>query len=158
MGREGKPAESRAVTWSTGRVVIRYDAVIVLTSPTRGNAATTVPPCRSTSLNVRTSTSAMRAPHTRRGLRTKYVCGTGGAPVHRARLLEGAPAGGHEFRHGDREDGPRSRDFEEGGRRSAGLPPNPSLARFAVIYFPPHNFINRDPSRGRGPRHVRRAA
>src|SRR2546428_8585755 len=36
-----------------------YVAVIVLTSPMLGNAATTVPPCRSTSLNVRISTSAM---------------------------------------------------------------------------------------------------
>ena len=36
-----------------------YVAVIVLTSPMLGNAATTVPPFRSTSLMVRISTSAM---------------------------------------------------------------------------------------------------
>src|SRR6266511_5428442 len=57
MERDGKSAESRAHTWSTGIIVIRYVAVIVLTSPTLGNAATTVPPFRLTSLIVRTSTS-----------------------------------------------------------------------------------------------------
>src|SRR3989442_15104866 len=59
MESDGKSGDSRAHTWSTFNVVIMYVAVIVLTSPMLGNAATTVPPFRSTSFNVRTSTSAM---------------------------------------------------------------------------------------------------
>src|SRR5713226_1171049 len=58
MERDGKSADSRAVTWSTGRFVIKYVAVIVLTRPTLGNAAMTVPPFRSMSLIFRISTSA----------------------------------------------------------------------------------------------------
>src|SRR2546427_13248177 len=58
---DGKSADSRAVTWSIGSVVMRYVAVIVLTRPTLGNAATTVPPFMSTSLIVRSSTSATKS-------------------------------------------------------------------------------------------------
>src|SRR5439155_4968490 len=72
--RDGKSGDSRATTWSTFRLVIRYVAVIVLTRPTLGNAATTVPPFKSTSLIVRSSTSAKKPPRPRREVRTKYVC------------------------------------------------------------------------------------
>src|SRR3990170_3203486 len=40
--------------------MMRYVVAIVLTMPTLGNAATTAPPRRSTSLNVRISTSDVR--------------------------------------------------------------------------------------------------
>src|SRR5437867_2496974 len=62
MESDGKSGDSRAHTWSTFNVVIMYVALIVLTSPTLGNAATTVPPFRSTSFSVRISTSTM-GPH-----------------------------------------------------------------------------------------------
>src|SRR5438445_13748605 len=73
MESDGKSGDSRAHTWSTFNVVIMYVALIVLTSPTLGNAATTVPPFRSTSFSVRISTSTMDAPGPCRSLPSKYV-------------------------------------------------------------------------------------
>src|ERR671936_624021 len=95
MEREGKSAESKAVTWSTLRVVMRYVAVIVLTRPTLGNAATTVPPFMSTFLNSRTSIVAMGPPSAGTGRAgPKYVCeGRFGGPSSLVGMRHISPRG-----------------------------------------------------------------
>ena len=72
----GKSSESSAQTWSIGIVVIMYVAAIVLTRPTLGIASITVPPARSTSLNVRYSMSAI-SPHPARPSGNERIKGIG---------------------------------------------------------------------------------
>src|SRR5438309_3538616 len=96
---DGKSGDSSAVTWSVGNVVIRYVAVIVLTKPTLGNAATTVPPFMSTSLIVRSSTSAMETASALEG--TSGLSRFANA-VHKASVPHQAPlADSSEMRPGD---------------------------------------------------------